>query len=105
MRKKLLAGALLFVAVVLSAARADASPWRPAAPPSAAPALRGASRATIARGTRSCSRAGLCTVTVRLTRRGRSLLRRARHPRVTLALAFKPRSGADVARRTAIRLG
>jgi hypothetical protein len=67
--------------------------------------LRGASRTTIARGTRTCSRAGDCAVTVRLTRRGRSLLRRARHTRATLELAFRPRSGAAVARRTAIRLG
>jgi hypothetical protein len=43
-------------------------------------------------------------VKVRLTRRGRSLLRHARRPRLKLELAFKPRSGPAVVRRATVRL-
>jgi subtilisin family serine protease len=67
--------------------------------------LRSASGKTIARGSCACKRAGHCALTARLTRRGRSLLRHSRRPRVTLALAFKPRSGAAVVRRTTLTLG
>jgi hypothetical protein len=66
--------------------------------------LRSASGKTIARGACTCKRAGHCTLTAKLTRRGRSLLRRARRPRVTLELAFKPRSGRAIVRSTTVRL-
>jgi subtilisin family serine protease len=67
--------------------------------------LRSASGKTIARGTRTCKRAGRCTLAVHLTRRGRSLLHHARRLRVTVELAFKPRSGPAIARRTTATLG
>jgi subtilisin family serine protease len=67
--------------------------------------LRSASGKTIARGSCACKRAGHCALTARLTRRGRSLLRHSRRPRVTLALTFRPRAGRPLARRTTVTLG
>ncbi|HEY1277492.1 MAG TPA: S8 family peptidase [Thermoleophilaceae bacterium] len=59
---------------------------------------------TIAAGACTARRAGACPVTVRLNRRGRSLLRRARRLRVTLVLSFEPRSGPVAVRRRAVTL-
>jgi subtilisin family serine protease len=59
----------------------------------------------IAAGSCTAARAGSCPVTARLNRRGRKLLRRARHPRVTFVLAFLPTSGPAVVHRAKARLG
>jgi hypothetical protein len=67
--------------------------------------LQGASGKTIARGSCTRKRAGRCALTAKLTRRGRSLLRHARRPRLTLALTFKPRAGRPLVRRTTVTLG
>jgi subtilisin family serine protease len=68
---------------------------------------------TIAAGACSAGQAGYCPVTAKLTRRGRTLLRRARRAllprsrrtRITLVLAFEPRSGRAIVRRTAVTIG
>jgi hypothetical protein len=67
-------------------------------------ALKSASGKTLAAGTCSRKRAGRCTLTARPTRRGRSLLRGARRRKVTLELAFKPRSGRALVRSAAVTL-
>ena len=63
-----------------------------------------AGRRTIAKGARSASGPAVCSLTARLTRRGRALLRRSRHRRLTLALAFTPQNGHPLVSRTAVRL-
>ncbi len=65
--------------------------------------VRAAGR-TIARGSASTERPAICSLTARLTRRGRALLRRARRLRLTLKLEFTPLSGRPLARRTALTI-
>jgi subtilisin family serine protease len=74
---------------------------RPAAPAAGRFTLtvKSASGRTLARGSCGRSSAGRCALTARLTRRGRRLLSRARRPKLTLQLAFKPRSEPAVVRR------
>jgi subtilisin family serine protease len=59
---------------------------------------------TIAGGSRTASRAGRYSLRLELTRRGRALLRHSRHPSVTVALTFTPRSGPALAQSTRLRL-
>jgi subtilisin family serine protease len=59
---------------------------------------------TFAAGVCSLERAGTCSLTARLNRRGKAQLRRGR-VRVTAVLTFVPRSGAAVARRKTLTLG
>jgi thermitase len=60
---------------------------------------------TMATGACAVSQAGRCPFDIRLTRRGRSMLRHARRLRITLVLAFAPRSGGrPVVRRTTVTL-
>lgn len=66
--------------------------------------LTGRAGGTLAVGARSVARPGRWPVTVRLTRRGRRLLARARRPRVELRLTFAPRSGPRAVRRAALTL-
>jgi hypothetical protein len=65
--------------------------------------LRSAGR-TIATGACSAARVGRRPLDIGLTRRGRALLHRARRLRVTVVLAFAPRSGAPIVRRATTRL-
>jgi subtilisin family serine protease len=65
----------------------------------------GARGRTIAKGSRSCAGPAVCSLTARLTPRGRALLRRSRHTRLTLALTFAPRTGRTLSRRASLRLG
>jgi subtilisin family serine protease len=65
--------------------------------------LRSAGR-TIATGACSAARVDRRRLDIRLTRRGRALLHRARRLRVTVVLAFAPRSGAPIVRRATTRL-
>jgi subtilisin family serine protease len=66
--------------------------------------LRTARGTTIARGACARRRAGICTVTARLTPRGRTVLRRARRMDVRVVLAFTPRPGRTVVRRATTTL-
>jgi subtilisin family serine protease len=60
---------------------------------------------TIAKGACSVQEAGRCPFDIRLTRRGRSVLRNARRLRVRLVLAFGPSSGTQpVVSRTSVTL-
>jgi thermitase len=59
---------------------------------------------TIAGGSRAASRAGRYSLLVKPTRRGRPLLRRSRHLKVTVALTFKPRSGPPLSQTTSLTL-
>jgi subtilisin family serine protease len=59
---------------------------------------------TIAKGSRSTARPAVCSLTARLTRRGRALLRRSRRQRLALALAFAPDTGRPFVRHAAVRL-
>jgi subtilisin family serine protease len=59
---------------------------------------------TLARGARSTPAPAVCSLTARLTRRGRVALRRSRRRRLTLALAFTPQNGHTLVRRTTVRL-
>jgi subtilisin family serine protease len=60
--------------------------------------------ATIATGSRRAPRAGRVRVNVRLTRRGRRILRRAHRLDATMTVRFQPRSGKPVSRSAAVRL-
>jgi subtilisin family serine protease len=59
---------------------------------------------TIARGARSCAGPAVCSLTARLTRRGRAVLRRSPRRRLTLVLAFTPHAGRPLVSRAALRL-
>jgi hypothetical protein len=59
----------------------------------------------VARASRACAGPAVCSMTARVSRRGRRVLRRSRHPRLALALTFAPRTGAPLVHRAAVRLG
>jgi subtilisin family serine protease len=61
-------------------------------------------RRTIAAGACTVAAAGRCSLTAKLSRKGRALLRRSRRLRVTTTLSFAPRSGARIVRRRAVTL-
>jgi thermitase len=50
---------------------------------------------TIARGSRSVPSPAVCSLTARLTRQGRTLLRHSRRSRLSLVLTFTPQTGAS----------
>jgi subtilisin family serine protease len=58
---------------------------------------------TIAKGSSTADGPAICALKARLTRTGRTLLRSARRPRLTLVLRFTPRSGPALARRATVR--
>ena len=62
-------------------------------------------RAAIARGTCATDRPALCSLKAPLTRRGRALVKSARRLRLTLVLAFHPRTGPTLRRKTAVSVG
>jgi thermitase len=59
---------------------------------------------TIAKGSRSCAGPAVCSLSARLTRKGRAVLRRSRRRRVALALTFAPRTGRALSRHAVVRL-
>jgi subtilisin family serine protease len=66
--------------------------------------LKSAAGKTIAAGGCSAAGADRCSLTAKLTRRGRLLLRRARRTRLKVVLAFAPRSGGAIVSRTTVML-
>ena len=60
--------------------------------------------AVLARGTRTVTRAGRHSVTLRLTRAGRAALRRARRLRVRLTIGFTPAGGRALTRSRAVTI-
>ncbi len=67
--------------------------------------VRGAGGRLLAKGTRATGRPAICPVSARLTRAGRSALRRARRARLTLVLSFSPRAGRPLVRRLTVTVG
>lgn len=58
----------------------------------------------LAGGTCSATRPGRCSLRVKLTRHGRSLLRHRRHLHVTLVLRCSPSTGQAQVQRTSLTL-
>jgi subtilisin family serine protease len=67
-------------------------------------AVSSAGGRTIANGSRAVMEPSICSLTARLTHRGRALLQRSRRLRLTLALTFTPRTGHVIAHRLSLRL-
>ena len=63
-----------------------------------------ARRVVLAKGSRSVPAAGRYALKVKLTHRGRRLLRRAQRAKVTLAIAFRDISGRTTVRRKAVKM-
>jgi hypothetical protein len=65
---------------------------------------RGPRGRLLASGARTVDRPAVCSLTARLNRAGRSLLRRSRRVRLTVVLAFAPQGGTRLERRAALTL-
>jgi subtilisin family serine protease len=66
--------------------------------------VKGPGGRRVARGSVSTRRAAICSLTARLTRSGRALLRRSRRMRLTFVLTFAPREGRTLVRRARVTL-